>query len=431
MRRSLFLALFAAALLLPTPALAANTVDFPIPDGHWYTQTNGADFPTQIGYSVRDTATIKLWSEFQRLGGLPVLGYPVSQRYLLDGFVVQAFQKAILQWHPETGHVQFLNIFDRLHDAGKDDYLLHFRQTPPPGSTAADAGKPWAQVVAAHQTLLDANPAIKAAYFADPDPIDHYGLPMTGPVDEGNAIVVRAQRAVFQQWKQAVPWAAAGQVTVANGGDIAKEAGLVPLYAVPPAGADFQWPAVQGGPLRVDAWDVALDLAQLPPGYIDNTPLAYGAGANGVMAAQPSPSYIQHDNGPFASFVDPGLVNRDVRSFVQDRAAASATGAIIIDNETSLYDSAQDAQADYDRRVQHLRCCHQPVSVGPLGDGAVGATAPGSLSTGARFTTYGILFHQANLAAYVGVTYTGQPGSYDQAVQLAKAELANLALPAP
>ena len=36
-------------------------------------------------------------------------------------------------------------------------------------------------------------------------------------------LVVRCQRAVFQQWKQAVPWARAGDVTVANAGDIVKE----------------------------------------------------------------------------------------------------------------------------------------------------------------------------------------------------------------
>jgi hypothetical protein len=33
---------------------------------------------------------------------------------------------------------------------------------------------------------------------------------------------------VFQEWKEDVPWAKAGQVTVALGGDIAKEAGILP-----------------------------------------------------------------------------------------------------------------------------------------------------------------------------------------------------------
>ena len=42
------------------------------------------------------------------------------------------------------------------------------------------------------------------------------------------------QRAVIQQWKVDVPWARAGETTVANGGDVAKEAGLLPQDATQP-----------------------------------------------------------------------------------------------------------------------------------------------------------------------------------------------------
>ena len=44
----------------------------------------------------------------------------------------------------------------------------------------------------------------------------------------GDAVVLRSQRVVFQQWKKDVPWAKQGEVTVALGGDIAKEAGVLP-----------------------------------------------------------------------------------------------------------------------------------------------------------------------------------------------------------
>ena len=50
-------------------------------------------------------------------------------------------------------------------------------------------------------------------------------------------MVVRAQRATLQYWKEAVPWAAKGSVSVANGGDLAKEAGLFPWLAVSPENA--------------------------------------------------------------------------------------------------------------------------------------------------------------------------------------------------
>ena len=53
----------------------------------------------------------------------------------------------------------------------------------------------------------------------------------------GNHYAVRLQRAVIQEWKVDVPWAKAGEATVANGGDIMKEAGLFPADALAPEGA--------------------------------------------------------------------------------------------------------------------------------------------------------------------------------------------------
>ena len=80
--------------------------------------------------------------------------------------------------------------------------------------------------------VLDAYPAIKAKYYAVVgDPIQANGLSTTDVVDQGNHFALRCQRVVFQQWKQDVPWAAKGQVTVALGGSIAKEAGLLPAGA--------------------------------------------------------------------------------------------------------------------------------------------------------------------------------------------------------
>jgi hypothetical protein len=56
----------------------------------------------------------------------------------------------------------------------------------------------------------------------------------------GNVLVLRAQRVVLQEWKQDTPWAKAGEVTVALGGDIAKELGILPdgqaLAAIGPPG---------------------------------------------------------------------------------------------------------------------------------------------------------------------------------------------------
>src|SRR5207248_4671027 len=124
--------------------------------------------------------------------------------------------------------VGFVNVFDRLHELGKDEALRRARQTPPPRAFA-DAGQPFARVAAARLAVLEASPAIRAAYLgAGGDPVQVNGLPVSEVVDLGDVLVLRCQRVVFQQWKVDVPWARAGQVTLALGGDIAKEMGILP-----------------------------------------------------------------------------------------------------------------------------------------------------------------------------------------------------------
>jgi hypothetical protein len=141
-------------------------------------------------------------------------------------------QKAVFQWRPESKSVAFVNVFDDLGAAGKDQFLLEVRQTPKAQPFPEDAGKPFDEVVRIHQAVLDARPAMRAMYFAASNPVLQYGLPTSQVADMGNHYAVRLQRAVIQEWKQDVPWARAGQATVANGGDIAKEAGLFPAPAL-------------------------------------------------------------------------------------------------------------------------------------------------------------------------------------------------------
>ena len=237
MKCSRFIAALGLSALLIVPlgggAAQAQAADWDIPGGHFYTQASGQAGPS-AGYAVVDDGSAPFWSEFQRLGGVDGVGYPISQRFVWDGFISQAFQKGVFQWRPEAGQVYFVNVFDQMSQAGKDDFLLTVRQVPAIADWSADTGRSWEDIVAAHQALLGANPAISAAYFAVADPINLYGLPMAPIADMGNVLVLRAQRVVIQQWKEDVPWAAAGQVTVANGGDVAKEAGLLPAVAILP-----------------------------------------------------------------------------------------------------------------------------------------------------------------------------------------------------
>ena len=224
-QRILFLALLATLVLgsLPTAAFAAD--DYDVASGHFFTQTGGGGGK---GYTVTDDGTAKFWSEFQRLGGVAAVGYPASRRFSWDGFTVQVFQRVIFQWHADSQSVAYVNVFDRLSDLGKDDWLLSVKQTPK-RIQLDEQGKTWDQVVAGRLALLDAAPAVKAKYYAVVgDPIQANGLPTSAVTDMGNNYSLRAQRVVFQLWKQDVPWAKAGTVTVALGGDIAKAAGILP-----------------------------------------------------------------------------------------------------------------------------------------------------------------------------------------------------------
>ena len=264
-----------AAAAGPMDAAPTNSpVEFPVPAGRFFTQTNGQGGGNSLGYKVTDDSTAQFWTAFQRMGGVGVVGYPVSQRFEWKGLVTQAFQKLVLQWHPGTKNAVPVNIFDEMAWAGTDSWLKTVRSTPERLSLD-EKGKTWDQIVKGRLSLLDANPAIKAKYLGTPDWLNRYGLPSSKVETVGNANVVRLQRAVIQEWKVNTPWAKAGEVTVANGGDIGKEAGLYPKDAAKPEGA-----TIGGGSNEVPRNPGALTVV-IDPGHGGKEPGAVHRFANG------------------------------------------------------------------------------------------------------------------------------------------------------
>ncbi|HVC31977.1 MAG TPA: serine protease [Chloroflexota bacterium] len=238
------------SLAAPTGAAAAPPSalpDFPVPNGHFYTQASGRG--NDFGFSITDEGGANFESEFLRLGGVDQLGFPSSSRFVLGGFLTQATQKTLLQWRPDVGHTDFVNIFDLFTQRGLDSALTRTRLIPPTADNSADSRLSWPQVIARHLALLNQDPAIKARYFADPDPIDDFGLPQ-GSEDFGGVFVIRCQRAAFQQWRIDTSFARAGDVTQVNAGDLAKEFGLVPGSAATPSSAQGQLIAPLGQVLR-------------------------------------------------------------------------------------------------------------------------------------------------------------------------------------
>jgi len=225
-------------------ASAQTSLDFPIPSGHFYSQANGRGGAGGTGYAIIDAfqnlppfgrTFVPFDSAFRQFGGVPIVGFPASRVTIFPDFPIQVGQKLVLQDQPGRG-VFVLNTFDILHDRGFDAFLDSVRDVPPPFSTAPDAQLPnFAAVIARHQTFLNSDPAIRAAYFGVHDPLTAFGLPM-GFKDYGNVFVIRSQRSAFQHWRVDVGPNKAGSVTIVNGGDIGKEVGLFPAPAVVPEG---------------------------------------------------------------------------------------------------------------------------------------------------------------------------------------------------
>jgi hypothetical protein len=217
--------------------LALSTPDWPVADGRFFTQTNGQPLLTSAtGFAVTNAGGVGFWDEFQRLGGADAVGYPLSNRFGFRGFTVQVFQKLVFQAPERGGQVDILNLMDDLSALGKDEWLKSDRFVPLPLGPDFDAGRPPAAIPAARLELLAEDPAIEQAYRSARDPLRQFGLPTSRVTDLGQHVVaIRCQRAVLQRWKTNMPWGVkAGDVTVANAGEIAIEAGLFPRDGMRP-----------------------------------------------------------------------------------------------------------------------------------------------------------------------------------------------------
>lgn len=261
--------------------------DYAIGGGWYYTQT-GSD--TGKGYVIIDFRGFDFWSGFQQLGGVPAVGYPVSGRFILDGFMYQATHNVLLQWDQASSSVKVANTFDMLSDAGYDAWLEAYRQIPRSFDWSADDPiNDWEGTVQNHLTTIfepqpgdapqlgAARAALKERFLSNPEWLLHYGLPLAIQ-DFGSMVVMRAQRVALQYWNVRTDWGASpGDVTVVHGGDLAKQAGLIPAAATypldvalavqgafrPPVGETTSLPAPTGA-------ESSLDIVRIPTGGLSD-----------------------------------------------------------------------------------------------------------------------------------------------------------------
>jgi len=228
--------------MLPTGAMADGGADFDVSAGHFFSQTNGTtQGPPGGGFVISDAAGIPFWTFFQQEGGVATLGYPISQRFVWDGFVCQATQRGILQWNAANQTVQLANIFDYFAQNGKDGWLESARLAPPAQTTPEEAsGPPLSFVMLAHYRFrwLYSDSAIFHRYFSTPNYYAVYGLPTSPVVDLGAYQAVRFQRAVIYHWKTKMPWTDENQTSVGLSGDLFREVGGIPAEAIRPTPAN-------------------------------------------------------------------------------------------------------------------------------------------------------------------------------------------------
>jgi uncharacterized protein YkwD len=156
---------------------------------------------------------------------------------------------------------------------------------------------------------------------------------------------------VIQQWKVAVPWAAAGQVTIANGGDVGREASLYPSEAVQardssgtvPSSRVGERPAATASAPAGSALQTALDLVNQHRAFAGAAPLT--ADAKLTQAAQAHANYYVQ-NSADKSLAGMGLHNETAGkpgftgASWTDRAKAAGYSNWAIDENMGLVGNA-------------------------------------------------------------------------------------------
>ncbi len=292
----LVLTILGAAFLAPAGlARAESPPDSAIADG-WFFSQAGPD--EGLGFEVTDADDVPFWTFFQEAGGVARLGYPIANRWTQGDLTYQAFQRAVLQGSAGAG-VTFVNIYDELSQAGRDDWLASERGVPrPPTSTTPDQ-RPFAEILAERLELLARHPDIERLWFRDEHWLETYGLPVATE-DRGHVVVLRAQRAVFWQLQTHAELATGpAMVGVSFSGIHFRDGGLIPTAAT----AGVADPALAGttGQLaflsnRDGAWNLwamtptGTELTQLtqtggltsrPNWSLDGRRIAYSAFASG------------------------------------------------------------------------------------------------------------------------------------------------------
>jgi len=228
---------------LGTPARApASTVpDWDVPNGHFFTQTAGADAPADSGFLVSNADGVSFWRDYKEMGGPAVLGYPISGRFERDGKHFQATQAALLYWDAPASRTSIYPLFRALAEMEMDGWLEAIGIPAAAPELAEELmGESSVPLADRHEWLT--HPSLRGAYWAayELEGPRRFGLPMSEPQRFGPYLAQRFERAVLQLWLDDLPnMPASGTISMVQIGDLLDETELLPagarLLQAPPA----------------------------------------------------------------------------------------------------------------------------------------------------------------------------------------------------
>jgi hypothetical protein len=221
--------LFSVVILPSGPA--PGPFETALPNGRFFKEANGFDGFGATGFVVFNDADAQMWSEFQRLGGVDMVGYPISNRFLRNGLQTQVFQKLVLQWHPELGRAVAIDVLDELSRRGVDGWLATFREIPPMVNLGPDQGLSADALAQRQMALLSQVPALPLLFAVHPEWIAEYGLPRSVK-DYGSFVIVRLQRAAIEL--RLNDDGGGPGIIVRNAGELGAEVGMWPSVALGP-----------------------------------------------------------------------------------------------------------------------------------------------------------------------------------------------------
>lgn len=186
-RRGLYVGLSIGAILVFIVAVGAASA-----------QTEGERYFDETGHTVRGPFLVF----FDSHGGLTVFGYPITDQYVENGRLVQYFERARFEWHPDNPEgfqVQLGLLGDEL---GWGQPPLNPDQIPAPGNPYCFYFPATGHSVC--NAFLD--------YFRDHGGIDVFGYPISEFYIEKDRIVQAFQRARME-WHPEKPTSQKVQLT--------------------------------------------------------------------------------------------------------------------------------------------------------------------------------------------------------------------------